>query len=175
MTFIWFLYYSVVYDNEKNKYGGKPQNEGVKAIVLGFGLGVVGIVGGILFHAGLWQLIVENWPYEYGRAHSKNFVAPTGILGLLVLVLVYFSVKKYFSNDKRLAEIEKCFNHGKGNRLATKLHLLPYVMIFVNAFIGAMFAGGFWIAFSICCGFYCIAELWIRSSVIAEGNKLQSD
>ena len=175
MKFIWFLYYSVVYDNVKNKYGGKPNKEGIKAIVLGFGPGLVGILGGIIFHLGLWELIIENWPYEYERAHSRNFAAPTGVLGLSVLVLVYFSAKKYFSNEQRLVEIDMYFNHEKGNRLATKLHLLPYAMIFLNAFMGAMLAGGLWVAFAICCGFYCLAEWWIRSNVIAGGNKLQSD
>ena len=165
MKFIWFLYYSVFYDNQQNKYGGNSNKEGIKAIVLGFGPGVGILILGALHKIGLWQLLLDSWPYDYGRAHSKNFAAPTGVLGIAILILVYFSAKKYFSNCKRLESINACFNHTKGNLLALKLSLLPYGMIFFNAFMGVMFVGSFWIAFSLCCIAYGLAEWWTRTNI----------
>lgn len=165
---MWFLYYSVVFENTRKRLRGTPENEALKVILFGIYPAFLISAYVILHQLGLWKLAIEIWPFEHGRSNPNSPFGPVGLLVITILVFVYLLTKRYFSNKSRLEVIRRSFNNGRVNRLAQKLNLLPYAMIFFNIFTALMLMGSFWYIFSVCLCSYALAEIWIRKNIVAK-------
>ena len=161
MKSILFLFFIGVRSSIKYTPKRIPEKSALNEVFLVFGALLVLVCWKLLLELGLWQWIMDNWPFEYGRANSRNLIAPTGVLGLLVAVSWWTLIKKYFAKDKVVKRIYKAFDTKVGKNLAEKYDSMPIVLMFFNAFAGAMFAGGFWVIFGLCVVVWVAIEFWV--------------
>lgn len=136
-----------------------------------FGVLVALILSKFLYELGLWQWAMEHWPYEYGRAHSKNLIAPTGILAVVVAVSFWSVVKKTLFKDRVLNQIKNIFENDLGKAKAEKYQYASVFLTFFNIFAGAMFAAGIWSLFGFCVAVWVAIELWVRKAFYSSGIK----
>lgn len=106
------------------------------------------------------QKLREIWPYDYGREHSKNFIAPGVVIGIVILFFVRRVFVKNFLNDSTIAEIGQYYKKDgidkkEHNYLINIDTLLFYA---ITAFIGMQL----WIGVVLCFSFFAGQEVWIR-------------
>ena len=136
---------------------------GVKVMVMCWGMFALMILLSGLHALGIWQWLMANWPYEYGRIHSKNFFAPTGVAAILDVIIVWLSFKKYFSQEHVKSEIKDKFNTYFGREKAKKLEWVVVFFYFFNAFSGVMFAFQIWWLFVFWVAVIIASEIWVRN------------
>lgn len=111
--------------------------------------------------ADIYELIIEKWPYDYGRVHSKNFTTPTAILFILSYITTRIILKWYFINDKLQQELGEYY---KKEDLSLKVHrVLPDSLTFFLIFFSLFIGFGVWVGVAICAFLLLGLELWIRS------------
>lgn len=108
----------------------------------------------------LLGFILERWPYDYGRIHSKNFIAPTSIMVILCYLITRFLLKSYFF-DEQLQE--KMDDYYCKDSIDLKVHrILPDALTFFIITFAILIGFGVWLAVIICLILLFALELWIR-------------
>jgi len=176
MKSLLFLYFIGIQSSIKNTPDEMDHYRSpLKELLLVVGLFINLVVLTFLHKFGVWQWLMANWPYEYGRAHSKNFIAPSGILAILVMGSLWFTLKKYFLREKVKQHIFAVFDNPLGKKNAEKHELIPIYLVFFNTFAGAMFAGGYWIVFGLCICVWAGLEIWVRKTFYSGENTSYKD
>ncbi|WP_409424628.1 MULTISPECIES: hypothetical protein [unclassified Pseudoalteromonas] len=115
----------------------------------------------LVLAADLLDTIIANWPYDYGRVHSKNFTTPTAILFVVSYITTRIILKWYFINDKLQQELDEYY---KKEDLSFKVHrVLPDSLTFFLIFFSFFIGFGVWVGVAICAFLLLGLELWIRS------------
>lgn len=56
-----------------------------------------------------YDVIVDAWPYDFGREHGKNFIAPSAVFFLMVWYLIRRAFIASFLNEKAIVEIKQFY------------------------------------------------------------------
>lgn len=163
MKLIQFMFFLANYDREKKRYGRDSINTALRFLTLQWGMLFVGVVFGVLNSFGAWEWLVSNWPYEYGRTHSKNYTTPSAVIAIAIGILVYLGFKFYFQSDGIQESIRKQFDNTKNLDVALQVRWLMEFQIFFGSFAGFMFAFENYVIFIFCLLVWLAAELWIRN------------
>lgn len=162
MKLILFMYFSAVYSHPPKKYTTELHVNALRIVLAQWGLLAMFIMQSVFIKCGLWDWFVQNWPYDYGRTHSKNWTTPSAVFAIVFSVVFYKLLQFYFSREAVQREIIISFDNGFGRKLSEQTSWLAVFHIFFNAFAGVMFAAGNYKIFICCLLVWVGAELWIR-------------
>jgi hypothetical protein len=111
-----------------------------------------------LNYSGIWDVVLANWPYDYGRDSGKNFFSPNGIATLSFMFLVFKQVKSYFMKESVLNYIGEHFSVNRSEK-EKKLGKYSSVLMVVVSFA---------IGFSISVGALSLLIISLSGVVFAE-------
>jgi hypothetical protein len=164
MKILLFLFYAGAYNCKRLTPQKKPFSQAILELNVVLISLLIGITLSVIHRIGLWQWLLAHWPYEYGHIHSKNLLAPTGILSIIVCTIVYLALKKYLSKKFIKDEIELRFNNRIGNIKAEKFTYITPILVPFNIVSSVFFVAGYWLLFSSCMLVWVGLELWVRKT-----------
>lgn len=163
MKLLWYVFYhSFLTSIEQRKAVEKSYSGAVREISLVLFVPTMSLLIIIIDHSGIWPLILEWWPYDFGRVHSKNLFAPTGVLAVSSFVLIYWNVKKYFLFSRNPQTIIKTFR-GKDSKNERKFgSWIGVLLFFYFCFCGVMSLYNGLLIYALLLGPILYGEYWIR-------------
>ncbi|MCW8108279.1 hypothetical protein OPS25_07205 [Alteromonas ponticola] len=143
---------------------GKPEENPYTGTVLAMtyylGIFAIGLLFRLAMEFDVWGWMMENWPYEYGRVHSKNIAAPTGVLAIILFLALRYSLRKYFLRQEVINRLQQEFEIDDPD---LRIHsFLPRFLLFFFMFYGVMIAGAYWVVVGFCTAIVIALELWVR-------------
>lgn len=164
MKILLFLFHSTVYNSKKYTPKRDPDYQArfELNVILTILVGI--ILMSFMNLIELWPWLIANWPYEYGHIHSRNWIAPTGVLAIIVWFTISSFLKKLFSREEIRHEMESHFNNKLGNAKAEKFGLALLYFMFLNIILGVSLVAGYWFLFSFCMLVWVGLELWVRKT-----------
>jgi len=172
MKLILFMYFSGVYSHPPKKYTTEPHSKALSMIYVQWGLFLNLLLLALLHRYGIWELLVQYWPYEYGRTHSRNWTTPTAVCAIGFYVIFHQLVKKYFKQESVQKEIVAHFDNELGRSLSDRTEWWLIAQIVFSTFAGVMFFAENYRTFACCFLVWAAAEIWIRK--VFYGTKLES-
>lgn len=170
MRILLFLYYASTYNCKRLTPDRKPSSQAILELTSVLICFLIGITISIFHRVGLWQWALAHWPYEYGHTQSKNLLAPTGVLSIIVCTAVYLTLKNYLSRKIVKDEIETRFNNIIGNLKAEKFTYVTPILVPFNILSSIFFAASYWLLFSCCMLVWVSLELWVRKTFYWKSN-----
>lgn len=114
----------------------------------------------LLLHVVEYEAIVEFWPYDFGREHGKNFIAPGTIFFLLIWYLSRRAFIHAFMNEKAFSEMERYYgSEGIEHKEHSKLINIDTFLFYATA---GSIAFQVWFALILCILAFISQEIWIR-------------
>ena len=164
MKILLFMFYANLYNSKRLTPERNPETQALFELIIVLITLLIGIMLSVINRIGLWPWLLANWPYEYGHIHSKNLLAPTGILSIIVCTTVYLVLKKYLAKRTVRNEIELRFNNKLGHTKAAKFAPATVILMPFNIVTSVFFALGYWLLFSSCILVWVALELWVRKT-----------
>lgn len=164
MKILLFLFYANLYNSKRLTPKRNPENQALFELIIVLITLLIGITLSVIHRIGLWPWLLANWPYEYGHIHSKNLVAPTGILSIIVCTIVYLVLKKYLAKETVRNEMELRFNNNLGYIKAEKFAAATVILMPFNIVTSIFFVASYWILFGCSILVWVGLELWVRKT-----------
>lgn len=164
MKIIHYLYFFNFINCEKKCPEIDPHNDSIRVMVFPLALLLSSCIFQVLVQFDVLNSILQNWPYDYGNVHSKNFIAPTSILFIVcyliarkILQLGYLR-EKFFDKGKDLFQVDES---------NLKVHfVLIDILIFYFIFIGIFMAFGLFKTLLVALLPLACLEFWIRKKLL---------
>ncbi|EHW0638447.1 hypothetical protein ABMX92_18075 [Vibrio vulnificus] len=129
----------------------------------------VGCISLVSFLSGFYDYLDARWPVEYGVMHSKNFTSPGGFIGVLAVVVLYFSLKGYFSCKGFRTKFEEFKSNLKQDNIDALVGLPPLLIVATILFTVFLLAV-YWPGILLMLSFYLVLEFYIRRNFLAESS-----
>ncbi|HAS6186019.1 TPA: hypothetical protein I7160_22005 [Vibrio vulnificus] len=127
----------------------------------------VGLVSWLSYLSGFYEFLDYHWPVDYGEMHSKNFVSPWGAIGMLAMVVLYCSLKYYFSSDVYLRSFRD-FKSRLNKDAVDGLFWLPLVLILFSVLFVVFALSMYWLGIVFVFTFYFSLEFYIRRKLLGQ-------
>ncbi|MEZ9247405.1 hypothetical protein AB4179_24680 [Vibrio lentus] len=115
---------------------------------------------GLLLYIVDYGTIATLWPYDFGREHGKNFIAPAAIFFVVVWYLTRWVFLVTFFNERTIAEIEEYYG---SDSIENKEHsYLINVDTFLCFVMTTCIVFHVWTVFVLCVLAFISQEIWIR-------------
>lgn len=160
MKFLTYYYYFSRQNIKKNLPERNPHSEAIKTVSFPVAMVLACTIFRIMLETDIWKLVIEHWPYEYGNIHSKNFIAPTGVIPIVIYFFTGRLIKFYFCKVKIQQAIK--FDYELGIEIKKIDEIIPEILTFSLVFLGIFIAVGFWWVSIIFLILLLILEGWIR-------------
>ncbi|TKB53343.1 hypothetical protein [Ferrimonas aestuarii] len=161
MKLLTYYYFFIRKNVEANCPSENAYVSALKTISFPVSMVLTACVFQFIVSAGLLEVILDFWPYDYGRVHSKNFIAPTSILFLVIYMLTSKVLKNYFINDETQRKLEE-FYQSEG--LIQREHrMIPECLTFFLILFAIFITFGVWLGVSAFLALLVTLELWIQS------------
>jgi hypothetical protein len=155
------------------KFGGEYHNKEVGdddlAVKITFaivGFPMLMTIYVLLDNIGLMTFLSENWFFDYGRMHARNYFSPIGIFSMITMTLLYLSFKRLINQDKVQAQISDLFENEKGREFCKRLLFFPILMAFLNLIASILISVGAYILIPVMAIIYIVLELVVRKLFI---------
>ncbi|MCZ8500799.1 hypothetical protein O9853_06010 [Vibrio lentus] len=107
-----------------------------------------------------YDVIVDAWPYDFGREYGKNFIAPSAVFFLMVWYLIRRAFIASFLNEKAIVEIKQFY---RSESIEQKEHdYLINIDTFLFFATTTSIVFQVWPAFMVCFALFSAQEVWIR-------------
>lgn len=114
----------------------------------------------VLQLTGVRELIMDNWFYDYGRVHSKNFIAPTVFFAIASYFVTRVCLKKYFYRKEFQAVLDNYF--GKEEPTQKVHRILPDALTLFLILFSIFLVVGFLPGIIFCLLVIACLEAWVR-------------
>ncbi|CAK6716298.1 hypothetical protein ACI2RL_002654 [Vibrio alginolyticus] len=107
-----------------------------------------------------YKAIVDIWPYDFGREHGKNFIAPSAIFFIVIWYLSRRMLISEFLNEEAFHEMEKYYG---SEGIERKEHnFLINIDTFLFLATSGCIAFQLWGPLALCLVAFIVQEVWIR-------------
>ena len=162
MKLLWYTFFHSAIMCKKISPEKNPYSTAVYELTVGLGVLVGCIILKILYEIGLWEWALNNWPYDYGRIHSKNLIAPTGVLAISCCVAVYLVLRRYFLRQELIERILASFKGKENPKEVNRGSYSSALFLVMCLLTGVAFAAGQWVIFLALLAIWIWFEVNIR-------------
>lgn len=122
----------------------------------------------VMVDSHLWEAIIKSWPYDYGDVHSKNLLAPLGVLAVVSYFLTGWLIERFLLSDETQKQLKLDYD----SKLSAQKFdgALSEGLTFFFVALAVLVAFGVWIGAIICFMLLLALELWVRSRIKQNGG-----
>ncbi|AXN30734.1 hypothetical protein [Vibrio coralliilyticus] len=160
MRIFTYCFYFISQSLDKRNPNGDSFGAAISSIYWSISYVIFGVILFLIFDNDIQDVFEQHWPYDYGRLHSKNLIAPGVVIMAFIVFMTRFIVRRLFLREDFQKKIESYY--GKQS-LDLKEHIIvPQLDLALFMIFSSLIIFKIWLGVLICILIFCIQELWIR-------------
>lgn len=147
----------------------EPHDESIRVMIFPLTMVLASLIFQLSIQLDIFNSIIENWPYDYGNVHSKNFTTPTAILVIVCYVIARNFMRSEYINKKTFKKSSELFQNFEST---LKFHYgAADILIFYFIFIAMLIGFGLFKTLFAALVPLAFLEYWIRKNILKSPEK----